>query len=140
MWLLACCVVVLPGFVYGASLPGGFYRRRVDADPIYTQMAHFAIAQHTADHEYFDTVLELFQVDVQSAAGFNYRLKFTTAESTCRGEETYSPVTCPPKGKEVKEVCTAFVFFVPWVGSRSLRSINCEPPDRRYYLQSRVTP
>lgn len=140
MWLLKLCAVALPALVLGASLPGGFYRRRVDADPIYKQMAHFAIAQHTADHDYFDTVLDLIQVDVQSAAGFNYRLKFTTAESSCRGAETYSPVTCQPKRKEVKEVCTAFVFFVPWVGNRSLTSMNCEPPDRRFHLQSRVTP
>lgn len=132
MWLLSFCVLTIPGLVLSAGLPGGFYRRRVDADPIYTQMAHFAIAEHTANHEYFDTVLDLFQVDVQSAAGFNYRLKFTTAESTCRGVDTYSPVTCRPKVKEVKEICTAFVFFAPWVGHRHVTSMHCQPPDRRF--------
>ncbi|KAK8777543.1 hypothetical protein V5799_029112 [Amblyomma americanum] len=96
-------------------------------------MAHFAVAQHTAGHEYFDTVLELFEVDVQSAAGFNYRLRFTTAESTCRGAETYSPDICRPKKKQAKEVCTAFVFYVPWVGRRSVKSMRCQPARSRFH-------
>uniref|UniRef100_A0A6M2E659 Putative tick cistatins 1 n=1 Tax=Amblyomma tuberculatum TaxID=48802 RepID=A0A6M2E659_9ACAR len=127
------CFVLLPGAVIGASLQGGYYRRRVDADPIYSQMAHYAIAQHTAHHEYFDTLLDLFQVDVQSAAGFNYRLRFTTAESTCRGAEFYSPSICRPKKKETKEVCTAFVFYVPWVGERSVKSMECQPARSRLH-------
>uniref|UniRef100_G3MQC1 Cystatin domain-containing protein n=1 Tax=Amblyomma maculatum TaxID=34609 RepID=G3MQC1_AMBMU len=133
MQLCAFLLVIIPGAVFSASLPGGFYRRRVDADPIYNQMAHFAIAQHTAEHEYFDTVLDLFQVDVQSAAGFNYRLRFTTAESTCLGAETYSPDICRPKKKEVKEVCTAFVFYVPWVDHRSVTSMQCQPARSHFH-------
>lgn len=132
MLVFAFCVAISSCVVSSDSLPGGYYRRRPDSDPVYTQMAHFAIAQHTASHEFFDTLLDLFQVDVQSSAGFNYRLKFTTAESTCRGEDTYSPSLCCPKKKVVKEVCTAFVFYVPWVGERSVTSMHCEQPNNQF--------
>lgn len=133
MLVFSFCIAIFTCVASSDSLPGGYYRRRPDSDPVYNQMAHFAIAQHTASHEFFDTVLDLFQVDVQSSAGFNYRLKFTTAESTCRGAETYSPDVCRPKKKVVKEVCTAFVFYVPWVGERSVTSMHCVPPTNHFH-------
>lgn len=44
---------------------GGFQRKNVGDNPIYEELAHFAISKQVANREFFDTVLELLEVDTQ---------------------------------------------------------------------------
>ncbi|XP_037501615.1 salivary cystatin-L2 [Rhipicephalus sanguineus] len=118
-------------FVLSASesptLRGGWKRKQVGEDAIFDELAHYAISQQVSDREFFDTVLELVEVETQTVAGTNYRIKFKTAESTCRVGEVYNKEVCLPRTREtVKDTCTAVIYDVPWLSERSLTSFNCE--------------
>ncbi|XP_037577245.1 salivary cystatin-L2-like [Dermacentor silvarum] len=111
---------------HGDGPPGAWQKREVGEDPAFEEMAHFAISQQVGgDRENFDTVLEILDVETQLVAGTNYRIKFKTAESTCKLTETYSKENCRPKTGDVKETCTAVVYDVPWESKRSVTSIAC---------------
>ncbi|KAH6926459.1 hypothetical protein HPB50_018719 [Hyalomma asiaticum] len=105
---------------------GGWQTKNVREDPIYEELAHFAISKQVHNRQFFDTVLELLDVQTQVVAGVNYRIKFKTAESTCRITDAYSKVACPPKpGHAAKDVCTAEI--TDGIASvRSLTSFTCQ--------------
>ncbi|XP_037576945.2 salivary cystatin-L2-like, partial [Dermacentor silvarum] len=116
-----CCAADSP------TLKGGWTRKNVGEDAIFEEVAHYAISQQVGEREFFDTVLELVEVETQTVAGTNYRIKFKIAESTCRVTEVYSKDVCVPKSREtVKDTCTAVVYDVPWLNERSVSSFNCE--------------
>ncbi|XP_072145299.1 cystatin-2-like [Dermacentor andersoni] len=117
----ACCTAGPAGLV------GGWKKHSITEKPVFEELAHYAISQQVGDREYFDTVLELVDVDTQVVAGTNYRIKFKVAESTCRVTESYSREVCLPKSREsVKDVCTAVIYDVPWLNERSVTSFTCE--------------
>ncbi|KAL1474440.1 hypothetical protein MTO96_020850 [Rhipicephalus appendiculatus] len=90
-------------------------------------LAHYAISQQVGGREFFDTVLELVEVETQTVAGTNYRIKFKIAESTCRVGEVYNKDVCLPRTREtVKDTCTAVIYDVPWLNERSVSSFDCE--------------
>ncbi|KAH7973171.1 salivary cystatin-L [Rhipicephalus sanguineus] len=129
----ACGIVVALVAVFACTaaspvgLVGGWQKHNVSEEAIFEELAHFAVSQQVEGREFFDTVLELVDVDTQVVAGRNYRLKFKTAESTCRVTESYSRETCLPKSREVvKDVCTAVIYDVPWLSQRSVTSFTCE--------------
>ncbi|XP_037576226.1 salivary cystatin-L [Dermacentor silvarum] len=117
----SCCTAG-PG-----RLVGGWKKHSVNEKPVFEELAHYAISQQVGGREYFDTVLELVDVDTQLVAGTNYRIKFKVAESTCRVTESYTREACLPKSREsVKDVCTAVIYEVPWLNERSITSFTCE--------------
>ncbi|KAH7972206.1 hypothetical protein HPB52_009147 [Rhipicephalus sanguineus] len=80
-----------------------------------------------ANREFFDTVLEIVDVESQTVAGTNYRIKFKITESTCPITAAYNKATCLPKSREtIKDVCTAAITDVPWTKVRELTSFTCE--------------
>ncbi|XP_075722093.1 cystatin-2-like [Rhipicephalus microplus] len=109
------------------SLKGGWKRKQVGEDAIFDELAHYAVSKQVSDREFFDTVLELVEVETQTVAGTNYRIKFKTAESRCRIGEEYDKEVCLSRNREtVKDTCTAVVYDVPWLNECSLTSFNCE--------------
>ncbi|KAH6926458.1 hypothetical protein HPB50_018718 [Hyalomma asiaticum] len=108
------------------GVPGGWQRKNVGDEAIYEELAHYAISKQVDNREFFDTVLELLEVQTQVVAGINYRIKFKTAESTCRITEAYSKEACQPKSPQaVKDICTAEV--VEGVGNvRTILSFTCQ--------------
>ncbi|KAL1471775.1 hypothetical protein MTO96_039740 [Rhipicephalus appendiculatus] len=124
-------VVLVAAFACTAAGPvglvGGWEKHNVGDDAIFEELAHFAVSQQVDGREFFDTVLELVDVETQVVAGKNYRLKFKTAESTCKITDSYSREVCLPKSREtVKDVCTAVIYDVPWLKQRSVTSFTCE--------------
>lgn len=115
---------------FGAAqpgLPGGWHRHSVGDNALFEELAHFAISRQVGDREYFDTVLELVDVESQVVAGTNYRIKFKVGESTCRVTERYTKEACVPQSREtVKDTCTAVIYDVPWLNERSVSSFTCE--------------
>nr|AGW80658.1 cystatin 2b [Rhipicephalus microplus] len=108
-------------------LVGGWHRQSVGDNAMFEELAHFAISRQVGDREYFDTVLELVDVETQVVAGTNYRIKFKVGESTCRVTETYTKEACVPQSREtVKDTCTAVIYDVPWLNERSVSSFTCE--------------
>ncbi|XP_050037670.2 cystatin-2-like isoform X2 [Dermacentor andersoni] len=105
---------------------GGWQKHNVGDDAIYEELAHFAISKQVGNRQFYDTVLGLVDVESQTVAGTNYRIKFNITESTCRVTEAYSKTTCVPKSREtVKDVCTAHIT-VSLKNERSLNSFTCE--------------
>nr|XP_050037681.2 salivary cystatin-L2-like [Dermacentor andersoni] len=129
--LFGMAVVLFAAFLCCASetptIKGGWSRKSVGEDAIFEEVAHYAISQQVSGREFFDTVLELLEVETQTVAGTNYRIKFNIAESTCRVTEVYSKEACLPKSRTaVKATCTAVVYDVPWLNERSVSSFDCE--------------
>ncbi|XP_077521140.1 cystatin-2-like [Amblyomma americanum] len=115
-----CC-----GAAAGSRLVGGWQKKNVDGNDLFTELAHFAVGQQVGDREFFDTVLEVTDAETQVVAGTNYRLTFKIAESTCRVTETYTKELCLPKTRDVKDTCTAVIYDVPWLNQRSVSSFTC---------------
>ncbi|XP_037499430.1 salivary cystatin-L isoform X1 [Rhipicephalus sanguineus] len=106
---------------------GGWQKHNVGDNAIYEELAHFAISKQVAGRQFFDTVLELVDVETQVVAGINYRIKFKITESTCRITDVYSKTTCVPKSREnVKDVCTASVVDPATKKEPELLSFTCE--------------
>ncbi|XP_065289864.2 cystatin-2-like [Dermacentor albipictus] len=106
---------------------GGWQKHNVSDDAIYEELAHFAVSKQVENRQFYDTVLELVDVEIQVVQGLNYRIKFKTAESTCRVTDTYSKDLCLPKSREVvKDTCTAVIYDVSWLNRRSVSSFTCE--------------
>ncbi|XP_037570480.1 uncharacterized protein LOC119452331 [Dermacentor silvarum] len=120
-------IVILQCFIADPVRPGDWRRHSVDENPLFEELAHFAISRQVRDREYFDTVLELVDVESQGDATI-YRIKFKTTESTCGITETYSKRLCLPRSRGViKDTCTAVFFIFPWLNNeRSLYSFSCE--------------
>ncbi|XP_065289897.1 cystatin-2-like [Dermacentor albipictus] len=117
--IIACSEGQIPVF-------GGWQKRKVGDDAIYEELAHFAVSKQVRNQQFYDTVLELVDVETQVVAGTNYRIKFKITESTCKVTEAYSKTACVPKSREtVKDVCTAQIF-VPLTNDRLLTSFTCE--------------
>lgn len=92
----------------------------------YLQLAHFAISQHYKGRVYFDTVLEMKDVQYKIVSGTIYHLTFTTAPSACKvGRDQYTAEGCPPTSYQPFGVCTAEVYEVPWQGKLQLDWIHC---------------
>ncbi|KAL1465971.1 hypothetical protein MTO96_043016 [Rhipicephalus appendiculatus] len=91
-------------------VPGGWQKHNVGDDAIYEELAHFAVSKQVANREFFDTVLEIVDVESQTVAGTNYRIKFKTTESTCPITGAYNKATCLPKSREVTMVSSTVVF------------------------------
>ncbi|XP_075556928.1 mialostatin-like [Dermacentor variabilis] len=131
-WTIAACSIVALFAVFQCCaadpvLVGGWTRQSVGDNALFEELAHFAVSRQVGDREFFDTVLELVDVQTQVVAGTNYRIKFKTAESTCRVTDTYSKELCLPKSREtVKDTCTAVIYDVPWLTERSVSSFTCE--------------
>uniref|UniRef100_A0A023G9N4 Putative tick cistatins 1 n=1 Tax=Amblyomma triste TaxID=251400 RepID=A0A023G9N4_AMBTT len=106
-------------------LVGGWQKKPVDGNQLFTELAHFAVGNQVGDREFFDTVLEVIDAETQVVAGTNYRLTFKIAESTCRVTETYTKELCLPKTQDVKDTCTAVIYDVPWLNQRSVTSFTC---------------
>ncbi|XP_037499423.1 salivary cystatin-L2-like [Rhipicephalus sanguineus] len=108
---------------------GGWQKHNVSDDAIYEELAHFAVSKQVENREFFDTVLEIVDVESQTVAGTNYRIKFKITESTCPITAAYNKATCLPKSREtIKDVCTAAITDVPWTKVRELTSFTCEGP------------
>ncbi|XP_075554783.1 cystatin-2-like [Dermacentor variabilis] len=124
----AVAVLLVAAFTCQAlGPPGSWQKKQVGEDPAFEEMAHFAISQQVGgNRENFDTVLEILDVETQLVAGTNYRIKFKTAESTCKLTETYSKENCRPRTGDVKDTCTAVVYHVPWENKRSVTSFTCD--------------
>ncbi|KAH6926461.1 hypothetical protein HPB50_018721 [Hyalomma asiaticum] len=123
----ALLVTCLLSVAEPTRLVGGWSRRNVGEDALFEELAHFAISKQVGDREYFDTVLEVVDVETQVVAGTNYRIKFKVGESTCRVTETYTKEACVPQSREtVKDTCTAVIYDVPWLSERSVSSFTCE--------------
>ncbi|KAH7942408.1 hypothetical protein HPB49_023921 [Dermacentor silvarum] len=58
----SCCTAG-PG-----RLVGGWKKHSVNEKPVFEELAHYAISQQVGGREYFDTVLELVDVDTQCGA------------------------------------------------------------------------
>ncbi|XP_065289896.1 cystatin-2-like [Dermacentor albipictus] len=131
-WTIAACRIVALFVVFQCCaadpvLVGGWTRQSVGGNALFEELAHFAVSRQVGDREFFDTVLELVDVQTQVVAGTNYRIKFKTAESTCRVTDTYSKELCLPKSREtVKDTCSAVIYDVPWLKERSVSSFTCE--------------
>nr|XP_050037667.1 salivary cystatin-L-like [Dermacentor andersoni] len=131
-WTITACRIVALFVVFQCCaadpvLVGGWTRQNVGDNALFEELAHFAVSRQVGDREFFDTVLELVDVQTQVVAGTNYRIKFKTAESTCRVTETYSKELCLPKSREeVKDTCSAVIYDVPWLNERSVSSFTCE--------------
>ncbi|XP_075722094.1 cystatin-2 [Rhipicephalus microplus] len=108
-------------------VPGGWQKHNVADNAIYDELAHFAVSKQVANREFFDTVREIVDVESQTVAGTNYRIKFKTTESTCPITGAYDKATCLPKSPQIiKDVCTAAITDVPWTKVRELTSFTCE--------------
>uniref|UniRef100_A0A6M2E7G7 Putative tick cistatins 1 n=1 Tax=Amblyomma tuberculatum TaxID=48802 RepID=A0A6M2E7G7_9ACAR len=117
---LGCCVTA-----EGPRLVGGYQKKDVAGNQLFTELAHFAVGQQVGDREFFDTVLEVTDVETQVVAGTNYRITFKIAESTCRVTENYTKELCLPKTQDIKDTCTAVIYDVPWLNQRSVTSFRC---------------
>ncbi|XP_077550917.1 mialostatin-like [Haemaphysalis longicornis] len=116
---LACLLVVC------ASV-GGWGDQDPQSSPMYKSLAHFAVAQRVEGLDNYDTVLDLTRVETQLVAGWNYRLTFTIAGSSCKiGEVEYTEERCPPTTTEAKATCTAVVYERPWENILRLTSLDC---------------
>ncbi|XP_077535910.1 mialostatin-like [Haemaphysalis longicornis] len=107
------------------TVVGGWDRQNDTSNPRYHEFAHFAVAKQVQGMEFFDTVLEVTEVQTQVVAGVNYRITFKTAESTCPVTETYTIEVCRPKSQEVKAICTTEISEVPWLNEISVTSYTC---------------
>ncbi|KAH7972207.1 hypothetical protein HPB52_009148 [Rhipicephalus sanguineus] len=79
---------------------GGWQKHNVSDDAIYEELAHFAVSKQVENREFFDTVLEIVDVESQKVAGTNYRIKFKITESNCPITAAYNKATCLPKSRE----------------------------------------
>ncbi|XP_077535907.1 cystatin-2-like isoform X1 [Haemaphysalis longicornis] len=104
---------------------GGWQRQNDTSHPIYQELAHFAVAKQVQGLEFFDTVLEVTEVETQVVGGMNYRITFKTVESTCPVTETYTIELCRPKSQEVKAICTTQIYEVSWLNKTSITSYTC---------------
>ncbi|CAN7938766.1 unnamed protein product, partial [Ixodes hexagonus] len=105
---------------------GGWTTKEPNSEPIFTELAHYAVSSQVADREFYDTVLQLLAVETQVVAGRNYRLNFSTAETDCKvGVVEYSKETCQPKSTLAKDNCTAVVYERSWENHREVTSFSC---------------
>lgn len=117
--------VLLRCYADEPHLVGGWHQQSEIGDERYNKLAHFALAKQVEGREFFDTLLEITAVETQLVAGTNYRITFKTAESTCRVTDTYTREVCLPKTQQVKDICTAQIYEVPWLNTTSLTSFTC---------------
>nr|AQN67694.1 cystatin JpIpcys2c [Ixodes persulcatus] len=114
------------GTLAGRSLPSGWRTMDPHSNPKYAELAHYAVSSQAGDSEFYDTVLELLAVQTEVVAGMNYRLKFSTAESSCKvGVDEYSRERCTPKVSPPKAICTAVVYERAWQNHREVTSYKC---------------
>uniref|UniRef100_A0A023GCY6 Putative tick cistatins 1 n=1 Tax=Amblyomma triste TaxID=251400 RepID=A0A023GCY6_AMBTT len=123
---LGACAFMCDGAPQGPPIPvvGGWQKKTPVDSEHYKELAHFAVSKQVEGREFFDTVLEVTDVETQVVAGTNYRITFKIAESTCRVTETYSKETCLPKTRDVKSTCTA-VITEPLNNERFVHSFTC---------------
>ncbi|XP_077533046.1 cystatin-2-like [Haemaphysalis longicornis] len=105
----------------------GGYETRDPKDPKYKELAHFAMSFRYDDkQEYWDTVLEMKEVQRQPVAGWKYRLVFTIAPSSCKMKEVeYTAEGCCPTRRKAKAACVAVVYEVSWKKKREVTSLKC---------------
>ncbi|XP_077551674.1 salivary cystatin-L2-like [Haemaphysalis longicornis] len=127
----ACAFALLAvGFFmscFAEDLPvrGGWRRQTNTADEHYHDLAHLAVSKQTEGRQFFDTVLQVTGVETQTVAGTNYRITFTTAESTCPVTATYTKEACRPKTDQVKQTCTAVINESLRREETSVHSFTC---------------
>ncbi|CAN7938768.1 unnamed protein product [Ixodes hexagonus] len=111
------------------SLVGG-WKTQDPTDPRFVNLAHYAVSTQVEGRQYYDTVLQLLEAETQQiVAGVNYKLKFTTTQSTCKvGKVDYSQELCQPKSNEADAVCTTTIYTVPWQDIKRVLSYHCEAP------------
>uniref|UniRef100_A0A4D5RM30 Putative cystatin iscys1 n=1 Tax=Ixodes scapularis TaxID=6945 RepID=A0A4D5RM30_IXOSC len=129
---LVCVVLAAAGSASRSkrALVGG-WKTQDPTNPKFENLAHYAVSTQVEGREYYDTVLELLEVQTQIVAGVNYKLKFTTTQSTCKIETgvEYSKELCQPKTNKVEAVCTAVIYTVPWQNIKRVLSYHCEAPN-----------
>ncbi|XP_064469433.1 cystatin-2-like [Ornithodoros turicata] len=87
---------------------GGWQTQDPQSDELYLELAHNAVSSQAAGQEYYDTVVELLEVQTQVVAGTNYKVKFVAAPSNCKvGVHQYSKERCLPKSEAPTKVCVA---------------------------------
>ncbi|KAH7972818.1 hypothetical protein HPB52_017484 [Rhipicephalus sanguineus] len=59
-------LLIAASVCHGQNAPGSWEKKQVGEDPLYEQMAHFAVSKQVGgDRQNFDTVLELLEVETQ---------------------------------------------------------------------------
>lgn len=126
--LVSLCVVTVAALgSVCARFTGGWTSRDPNGNPKYKELAHFALASRNSTKlKYYDTVLELKNVETQLVSGMNYRLTFTIAATSCKVNVVpYSDEACPPISNQAKGTCTAVVYEKPWEHFRQVTSLKC---------------
>lgn len=119
--------VLLSGACGGRAFVGGWTEQKPDSDPMYLQLAHYAVATQTQNRAMYDTVVALTHVATQVVAGVNYNLTFTTAPSNCTiGKDNYTAQRCVPAGP-VNQLCSAIVYVVAWMNTTQVTNYKCAP-------------
>ncbi|XP_064469442.1 cystatin-2-like [Ornithodoros turicata] len=120
VFLLGCASMAL------CQIPGGFNVQDPQSNSLYLELAHLAVSSQVEGKQYYDTVVELLEVQTQVVAGFNYRLKVLTAPSNCQiGVHQYSKERCTPQSSAPTKVCVA-EFFHGLSSEPSLTSYSCD--------------
>ncbi|XP_064484013.1 cystatin-2-like [Ornithodoros turicata] len=115
----------------GSSMPGGWTKQDPKADARFLELAHFATSSQTEGLQYYNTVVELVEVETQVVAGMNYKLKMAIAPSTCKiGEVQYSVQECVAQEGQPQSMCVAVVYDVPWQKQTSVTSFKCEQAEQ----------
>lgn len=125
LWI---AVIFLASACHSSSgIPGGWTKQDPKADTKFLELAHYATSSQTEGRDYYDTVVELLEVETQVVAGLNYRLKMKIAPSMCKiAEKKYTQEECVPQEGVPHTVCTAVVYEVVWQNTRSITSFKCE--------------
>ncbi|KAH8027054.1 hypothetical protein HPB51_001950 [Rhipicephalus microplus] len=105
---------------------GGWQKHNAEDNAIDDELAHFAVSKQVANRQFFDTVLEIVDVESQTVAGTNYRIKFKITESTCPIPGVYSKATCVPKSKEVTMASSTVVLYGIAVAALAVVACNAE--------------
>ncbi|XP_064469436.1 cystatin-2-like [Ornithodoros turicata] len=120
VFLLGCASMA------ASQVPGGWNVKDPLSDSLYLELAHLAVSSQVEGKQYYDTVVELLEVQTQVVAGSNYRLKLVAAPSTCEvGVHQYSRERCTPQSDAPTKVCVA-EFYHGFSGEPSLTSYSCE--------------
>ncbi|XP_064469434.1 cystatin-2-like [Ornithodoros turicata] len=122
VFLLGCASMA------ASQLPvrGGWRVRDPQSDSFYLELAHLAVSSQVEGKQYYDTVVELLEVQTQTVAGTNYKLKLVAAPSNCKvGVHDYSSERCRPQNHATTKVCVAQLYH-GLSGGPSLTSYSCD--------------
>ncbi|XP_077523756.1 cystatin-2-like isoform X2 [Amblyomma americanum] len=111
-----------------ATAVGVWQTRGIRHDYNYLLMAQFALSQQK-NIRFYNSVLELKNVQTMEYLGKHYSIEFTIAPTYCNARIKYNSDVCKPIINRPIGLCNAVVHDKPWENWRNVTYFACIPPE-----------